>query len=55
MAANCPLTDKPMQCHFSFRDRQQSLFSTVSRTAVPVIGKNMCRVLVNDMPIFGLL
>lgn len=44
-----PLTNEPMQYDFSFRDRWQSLFATVSFTAAPVVGKHMCPIIVNYM------
>uniref|UniRef100_A0A8C5LSP2 CCHC-type domain-containing protein n=1 Tax=Leptobrachium leishanense TaxID=445787 RepID=A0A8C5LSP2_9ANUR len=55
LAANCPLTDEPMQCDLSFKERRQSLFSTVSCTAVPVKGKHMCAITVNDKHVTALL
>uniref|UniRef100_A0A8C5LTZ1 Gypsy retrotransposon integrase-like protein 1 n=1 Tax=Leptobrachium leishanense TaxID=445787 RepID=A0A8C5LTZ1_9ANUR len=44
-----------MQCDLSFKERRQSLFSTVSCTAVPVKGKHMCAITVNDKHVTALL
>lgn len=40
---------------FIFFGRWQSLFAAVSCAAVPIIGKHMCKMTVNDKPITALL